>query len=263
MLIDAHAHLDRYGDELPSVLAEIAEHRVLTVSNSMDLQSYERNLKIARRCAWVLPTFGVHPWNAPEHAHRLDALHKEVKRSPMLGEIGLDHRFIRDSSQYAAQQNVFEFFLGAARDQNKIVNLHTTGAESQVLALLDHYEIRRAIIHWYSGPLDILRDLLTRGCYFTVGVEVLRSDHIRTIAREIPSDRILTETDNPGGHQWLAGAPGMPGLLDEVIEALSAVRGVTRDTLTALVWRNFAELAETDRWFSEVSESASRPPCQT
>jgi len=47
MLIDAHAHLDRYGDALEAALAEIAQHRIFTISNSLDLPSYKRNLEIA------------------------------------------------------------------------------------------------------------------------------------------------------------------------------------------------------------------------
>ncbi len=66
MLIDAHAHLDHYGDELESVLMEITQHEIFTISNSMDPSSYRRNLEIAEKCRLVLPTFGIHPRRAPE-----------------------------------------------------------------------------------------------------------------------------------------------------------------------------------------------------
>jgi TatD DNase family protein len=71
VLIDAHAHADRYGDALPAALQEIERQRIFTISNSMDLESYQRNLEIAAQCSWVLPIFGVHPWNAVEHVTRL------------------------------------------------------------------------------------------------------------------------------------------------------------------------------------------------
>ena len=59
MLIDAHAHLDLYSEEsLERALQEISHIPVFTISNSVDLPSYQRNLEIAERCAWVLPTFG-------------------------------------------------------------------------------------------------------------------------------------------------------------------------------------------------------------
>jgi TatD DNase family protein len=205
MLIDAHAHLDRYGDELPSALGEITRHRIFTVSSSMDLASYARNLKIGGMCEFVLPAFGVHPWNAPEYASSLSNLSKAARESPILSEIGLDHHFVADVSQYPAQREVFEFFLATARDQEKIVVLHTKGAESEILELLDQYDIQRAIVHWYSGPLDVFHELVARRAYFTIGVEVLYSEHIQAIARALPSDLLLTETDNPGGPRSLTG----------------------------------------------------------
>lgn len=260
MLVDVHAHLDKYGDELPSVLVQIADHRILTVSNSMDLPSYARNLKIARGCELVLATFGVHPWNASQYADRLDELAEAIEQSPMLGEIGLDYCFVQDKSQYDAQQKVLEFFLAAARDQDKIVNLHTKGAEDQVLRLLDRYEIRRAIIHWYSGPLDTLRELVDRGFYLTVGVQLLHADDIRAIAREIPPDRILTETDNPGGHQWLTGAPGMPRLIGQIVRELAAVRQTTTESLASAIEANVLRLIGDDTRLSGIRRTIGRAP---
>jgi TatD DNase family protein len=95
MLIDAHAHVDRYdlvGERaLESALGEITQHRIFTISNSMDYPSYRRNVEISEMCDLVLPTFGVHPWNAREYADRLEDLSAAIERSPMIGEIGLDH----------------------------------------------------------------------------------------------------------------------------------------------------------------------------
>ena len=254
MLIDAHSHVDRYDlvgeGALESALREIDLHGILTVSNSMDLPSYERNLAIGRECDLVLPIFGVHPWNAPQYANRLDDLRGPIERSPILGEIGLDHHFVEDASQYPDQRSVFEYFLAAAREQGKIVNLHTKGAERAVLELLDRYEIPRAIVHWYSGPLDIFREMVARGVYFTVGVEVLHSEHIRAIAREIPPERLLTETDNPGGPKGFIGGPGMPALLKEVIQGVAAVRKTTVEAISKTVRSNLLELAGDDPWLT-------------
>ena len=129
MLVDAHAHLDRYEDKLETALEQIQQNDIFTISNSLDLPSYERNLDIARSCDLVLPTFGIHPWNASEYVDCLDDLKDAIAGSPMIGEIGLDYFFIDDASRYPAQRRVFEFFLNAAREQDKVVILHTKGAE--------------------------------------------------------------------------------------------------------------------------------------
>jgi TatD DNase family protein len=252
MLIDAHSHLDRYEDALESALGEITQHRIFTVSNSMDLPSYRQNLAIGETCELVLPTFGVHPWNAPEYVDRLESLNDAIEQSPILGEIGLDHHFVDDAAQYPAQRKVFEFFLAAASAQDKIVNLHTKGAEADVLRLLDRYDIQRAIVHWYSGPLDVFRELVAGGIYFTIGVEVRHSEHIRTIARELPSEQLLTETDNPGGPKSFIGTLGMPLLIKDVVQALAELRGVTARAIVQTVQANFARLIRDDPWLADT-----------
>jgi TatD DNase family protein len=250
MLIDAHSHLDRYElvgrGALDSALAEIAQRRIFTISNSMDLPSYRRSLEIGERCDLVLPIFGVHPWNAPDYAHRLDDLAEATEHSPMLGEIGLDHHFIKDASAYPDQSKVFEFFLRAASEYDKVVNLHTKGAESEVLRLLECYEVPRVIVHWYSGPLDVLSAMIARRAYFTVGVEVLHSDHIKVIAREIPLEQLLTETDNPGGPKGLIGEPGKPALIQDVVQGVAQARGIAVKDLVLAVHGNLLRLLHGD-----------------
>jgi TatD DNase family protein len=102
-LIDAHAHLDGYGRRgavpLEAALEEIRRHRIFTIGNSMDLPSYERNLEIADLCPYVLPIFGIHPWNAHRYADRLDDLKPAADRSPIFGEVGLDHWAVREEAQ--------------------------------------------------------------------------------------------------------------------------------------------------------------------
>jgi TatD DNase family protein len=256
MLIDAHSHVDRYDlvgeGALESALVEIIQHGIFTISNSMDLPSYQRNLTIGERCDLVLPIFGVHPWNAAQYAHRLEDLGEAIEQSPMLGEIGLDYYFVKDASEYPAQRKVFEFFLAAAREQGKIINLHTKGAEQVVLELLDRYDVPRAIVHWYSGPLDVFRKLVTRGAYFTIGAEVLYSEHIQTIAREIPSKQLLTETDNPGGPKGFIGGPGMPLLIKDVIKGVAEARKTSIEAIIQTVQSNLLQLTRDDPWLADT-----------
>jgi hypothetical protein len=68
----------------------------------MDIPSFEKNLKINEKCKLVFPIFGIHPWNAPEYVDGLEELYPAIKKSPMIGEIGLDHHFIDDTSQFDA-----------------------------------------------------------------------------------------------------------------------------------------------------------------
>lgn len=256
MLIDAHAHLNGYdlldAGALDAALAEISRLRIFTVANSMDPPSYRRNLEIASRCDLVLPVFGVHPWYASDYIDRLPELREAAEQSPMIGEIGLDHYFVEDPAAYPDQRRVFEYLLSLAMDDDKIVILHTKGAERETLDLLNRYHIRRAIVHWYSGPLPILRELAARGTYFTVGCEVIHSQHIQAVAKEISPDRLLTETDNPGGPKGFIGKPGMPALIKDVVQKLAEIRKTSEESIVEAVRANFLELLGVDPRLSGV-----------
>jgi len=253
MLIDAHAHLDRYDTSIEAILSEIEQHQILTISNSMCPADYSRNLDIATRSKLVVPTFGIHPWEAPKYVDRFDAFANDIAASPMIGECGLDYFFVKDQSEYAAQRQVFERLLRTAVDQDKVVTVHTKGAEKDVLKSLDSFPVRRAIIHWYSGPLELVEQFLSRGYHFTVGVEVLKSEEISALAGKLPLERLLTETDNPGGYHWLTGVAGTPNVLLRVIATLADIRVTTPDRITQQVESNFRTLVEDD--LSEIVNS--------
>ena len=257
MLIEAHTHLDHYEEPLlATALAEIAEHQIITLSNAVNPPSYRRLLEIAQESRWVIPSFGIHPWWAAEYIDQLNACMRLIEQSPLLGEIGLDYRWVQ-AETFPAQREVFEFFLAAARAQDKIVNLHTKDAEADVLRYLDDYDIQRAIVHWYSGPLDILEQMIERGFYFTVGVELAHSEHIRAVAQTIPLNRLLTETDNPGGLKWLTGETGYPHHLLGVLDVLAEMKAISVDELTQVIAENFIRLIQADPHLATLHEFLS------
>jgi TatD DNase family protein len=252
MLIDAHAHLDMYEAELASALSELERQRILTLSTSLDPRSYELNRAIARRSDLVVPLFGIHPWNAPQWAGRLDGIGESLDETPMLGEIGLDHMFVEDESLYPAQERVFEFLLGEAGRRDLSVNLHTSGAEQEVLDALDRHGVTRAVVHWYSGPRDVFEALVERGAFFSMGIGVRHHEHVRDLAAAIPDELLLTETDNPGGPKWLTGENGMPGLMLDVLDALAEARGAAPEAIEETVERNFRQFLKSDPRLSKA-----------
>ncbi|MFN8486695.1 MAG: TatD family hydrolase [Caldilineaceae bacterium] len=243
-LIDAHTHLDHYRPEhLPAAVAEIDQQQILSVSVAMDIPSYQRTKEIAAASPWIVPTFGIHPWRAHAYADKLAELDPWIAETPLIGEIGLDYVWDEDPAHYPLQRQVFAYFLTAAHTQNKVVNLHTKGAEQEILDLLRQHKVDRALVHWYSGPLDVLDQMIDYGCYFTIGVEVLVSPLIQEIARRVPLAQLLTETDNPGGQQWLTGEVGMPHVTNNVVAYLARMHNLPTTELLTLIEQNFRQFA--------------------
>lgn len=205
----------------------------------MDIPSYEKTLRISKSEPFILPSFGIHPWNAPDYKDRLEELDKLMKSAPAIGEIGLDHRFIKNETKYPAQEEVFRYQLEAAEGLGKLVNLHTSGSEALILDHLKTLSLPAIIIHWYNGPMELVNHFLDLGAYFTVGVEVFQSERIRKLASILPEDRILTETDNPNGWEWLHGEPGFPNLIKKVESEIAKVRNLSQLEFSQIVSQNF------------------------
>lgn len=245
MLIDAHSHLDRYllkrfGNSINPTLQQIEEHKILTISNSMDLTSYKTNCRIAKKSTYVVPAFGIHPWNASKYVNKTELIKKLIIKTDILGEIGLDYYYVKDKCRYAAQRKILSLFLSNAKD--KILSLHTKGAESDVLRLLRKYGNKKVIIHWYSGDFDILEEMIEEGYYFSIVPEIKFSDHIKEIVRRAPLEQLLTETDNPGGPESYLSSKGMPILINMVVEEIAKIKVESTQEIEETVENNLVRL---------------------
>lgn len=253
MLVDAHTHIDKYADELDEALRQIAEHRILTVCVGMDIPSYLQAKELAGRSQLLVPTFGIHPWEARHYCDDLEKLDPYLIETPMIGEAGLDFFWATETEYYPCQQKVFRYQCAWAQRLAKPMNLHTKGAEQEILQTLSEFRVRGSIIHWYSGPVELIEAYLALGCYFTLGVEMLTSASLQEIARHIPLERILLETDNPGGYAWLAGPVGMPVLLLDVLDKVAEVKGTGSSSLTAQLAKNWQEFSAGIKEFEHLA----------
>lgn len=245
MYVDAHTHLDHYSaDEIKEVLAQIAHMPCKTWAVSMDLESWETTQRLTKGEPNILPTFGIHPWNAHTYAHRLDELDQATAESDHIGEIGLDFYWVKEKERWPKQEVVLDYFLKRAAEQNKIVNLHTKGAEELILAKLQQHKIQRAIIHWYSGDITTFDALVSYGCYFTFGVELQSNELIQACAKRCPADRLLIETDGPGGLEWLTGERAFPKHISNVVDLMGALRGRRSVEIRQVLFENFSALTD-------------------
>ncbi len=236
MLLDAHVHIDKYKiDSMFEIkrLCQMQDIKLLGVS--MNIPSYLNILKLSDKYDFIIPSFGIHPWEAHKYCNNLEKIDEYLASSQYIGEIGLDKKFFEYASPYSDQEKVFDYILSNKATKNKLLNLHTSGAESEVLSYLEKYKHSKFIIHWYAGPLELIDKYLNLGGYFTLGVEILFSNSIVEIAKRIPIDRILLETDGPYSYSWLKGLDNnnddMPDLLYKVAKKVSEIKGLSSKRL--------------------------------
>lgn len=265
MFIDSHFHTNvynRFENALKQALAILDEHKIMVVSSSTEPDSYKETLKIAKKSKYVLPCFGIHPQVAHEYLDKLDELNELFDQSIAFGEIGLDHSYLKDESQYPAQYTLLEHFFSKARDQDKLVVLHLDGAEERGFEMIKKFSLTKVIVHGYKGSLETMKKLLDIGCYFSVGgnmiLDTFRQEMteddwnlFQSIIEKIPSDRLLVETDGPCRTEPNPpeGAPrSMPDYIFKIIAKIASVREVSSGQLLKSTHDNFKQLIQSDEF---------------
>jgi len=248
MLVDVHAHLYSVED-LEKTLDEAYQAGVRKIMGvSWDTVSYEKTCAVKSDLIKIYPALGIHPWNATLGLNELDKALDKLKNVRFVGEIGLDRVYSKDPNEHAAQLKVFTAFLEACKGTDKVLNIHSAGAEEQVLVMLEEYEIRRVNMHWFDAaeqgkPLMLVPKLLDLGYYFSITPLVATSNNMRELVRMVPLENLLTETDTHPLVKY-GGVPSAPKMVKIAVEGIASVKKHAVDEVENTIAQNFARLVD-------------------
>jgi TatD DNase family protein len=139
---------------------------------------------------------GFHPLLASENKNELPLFNSLLDKTSYIGEIGLD--FSKEGLATKDDQVlILRKLLEKLEGKKKIISVHSRMAEKELFDLLCEYNINNVIFHWYSGPIDLIPSIISKGYYFSVNEAMTISKNGRNIIDRIPRDRILTESDAP------------------------------------------------------------------
>lgn len=264
MLIDSHCHLDfpDFADELDAVIGRARGagiERLITISTRVRRHADLRT--ITDRFPEVYCSIGTHPHYAHEEVDigvaELVACSR-AEKTVAIGEAGLDYHY--DRSPREAQEQGFRTHIAAARETGLPLVVHSREADDDTARILEEEAGKgafTAVLHCFTGGPDLARRALALGHFisFTGILTFKNSENLRTIAAELPQDRILVETDAP----YLApgkyrGKRNEPAFVLETAKILAEVRGVSFDTIAAQTTANFYRL------FDKVPAPRHSPP---
>ncbi|GAA0178344.1 TatD family hydrolase [Clostridium sediminicola] len=242
MYIDAHTHLDFFDDKIDNAINEINRYKILSISSAMDVESYKKNKEFSQKSQYIKATFGIHPWKAAEYKGNLEELIPYIQESELIGEIGLDFFWVEDKSTYETQRKIFNFILEESIKRNKVVTIHTKGAEEEIYNILKSHNYNKVIIHWFSGEIKTLEKFIELGCYFTISVDIGYSKLTEEILSRIPIDRLLVETDGPTALKWVNGKWGYPRSIIDVIKKVAEIKELSTNEILKVIENNFNRL---------------------
>ena len=248
MLTDTHCHL-YYQDlrnDIPAVLnraAELGVNRFICVGTNV--QDSRKCLELANAHEKIYATAGVHPHDAKDTPKDyLDQICDLLKFDKMIaaGEMGLD--YYRNISEPEIQNRVFREQLELAQSLGKPVIFHNRDADANVLKVLSDFPNVTGVAHCFSSNLETAKAFLDMGYYISfAGNLTFKNSHLPEVAKGLPLDRILVETDSP----YLSpvpyrGKPNEPGRTRFVAEKLAEIHNVSLDVIAKKTSENATTL---------------------
>ena len=249
-LIDSHCHLDFDGlsNRLPEVLAAMAANDVAgCMTIGVTLEEAPQVLTIAQAHEQVFASVGVHPEYADHQEPDVETLCALAQHPKVLaiGETGLDYHWHKDRPEW--QRERFRVHIRAAKLLNKPLVIHTREAAEDTLAILKEEGASAVggILHCFTENLAVAEEAIALGFYISISgiVSFKKAEQVHEVARSVPLDRLLVETDSP----YLApvpyrGKPNEPAYVRHVAEAIADLRQISYAEVAEASSRNFLKL---------------------
>ena len=250
MLVDSHCHLDfpDLAANLPQLLDLMQQNDVgCAVCIGVNLEDLPRVLALAEAHPQIFASVGVHPESTdveePSVADLVAlATHPKVIA---IGETGLDYYWHKDAPEW--QRERFRTHIRAARESGKPLVIHNRDATADVLRLLEEERAGEVggIMHCFTESWAVAEAVLELGFYISLsGIVTFKNALlIKEVARRVPLDRLLVETDSP----YLAPVPyrgktNQPGYVKHVAEEIARLRGLAYEEVVTATTDNFFRL---------------------
>ncbi len=247
MVIDSHAHIqlsqfDRDRDAVLKRAQEAGISAILVIG--FDMETSLGAVELAEKYTQIYATVGMHPHDAKDFTPDVLKAFRELAAHPKviaLGEMGLD--YYRNLSPRSVQKEAFEKQLDLAEALQMPIVIHNREAYMDILPILEARQGRvRGVLHCFTGDVELMHRSLAIGFHIGIGgiVTYPNAKDVQAVAREVPEDRLLIETDCP----WLApqfrrGKRNEPAYVRAVAEKIAELRDTSVEIIGETTTRNF------------------------
>ena len=253
MFVDSHCHLDYFKteEEIEAVIANAFKNDVsYMLSIGVTLGKHSNIMKIVEKHKTIYATIGLHPCHVEDEedvtAQQLLKIASTSDKIIGFGETGLDY-FRKPYNETRQKQN-FLAHIHAAQQADIPVIIHNRSADADVINILEQEYAKKSfkcIMHCFAATKDIMKRATALGFYISFsGILTFKSsDELRAIAREVPEDLLLIETDAPYlAPQKMRGKRNEPAFIRHTAEELAHIRGVTLKEIADTTSHNFFRL---------------------
>lgn len=250
MIFDTHAHYDdeAFSKDIEEVLKKVQAAGVARIMNcSSSIESCVKTLELVKKYDFIYGAIGIHPDAAGEVSSNINKLGDMLnsKKIMAVGEIGLDYYY--EGYDRELQIKAFKEQMDLARQLNLPVVIHDREAHEDTLRIIKEFKGVSGVLHCYSGSLELAKEIIKYDyCIGFTGVVTFKNaKRAVEVAREIPIERMLIETDCP----YMAPVPHRgerndSSYLLHIIERIAGIREVDKEYIEDITFKNGSRLFE-------------------
>ncbi len=254
MLIDSHCHIDfeEYAGRIPQILEDMARNQVThALCVCVNLADFPRVLALAESHSQLFASVGVHPDQVEDASPKVNDLVERARHAKIvaIGETGLD--YYRQNGDLEWQRARFRTHIRAARECGKPLIIHTREAGEDTLRIMREEGASQTggVMHCFTETLELARAAIELNFYISFsGIVTFKNAlAIKEVAKSVPLERMLIETDSP----YLAPVPqrgktNQPGWVRHVAEEIARLRGIPLEAVAEATTANFFRLFKPD-----------------
>ena len=234
-LIDTHFHLDFYRDH-KYWYDYINQNRQYTLCVTNSPGVYHSCKRLYPETKYLKFALGFNPKSIVFEKFDKRLFNHLQGETKYIGEVGLD--FTGKLKEKREEQLQCFDYICSSINENQVLSVHSKNAEKAVCDILKKHKVKKTILHWYSGNLETLKELIEYGYYFSINTSMLQSIKGQKILKSIPQNRLLIESDGP--FTKVNNQKYNPSKLQEVYSQIGAF--LESPEINKLVWQNFKDL---------------------
>lgn len=244
MLVDVHAHMEfeNFEDDLDEVIDRAKKSGVVAIINSgTTLERCKKTLELAKKYDVVKASLGIYPTEATKMSEEkleeyFEFIRKNKEKTIAIGEVGMD--FYEEENTIERQKKDFQKIIDFVEKIKLPVVIHCRKAEKEVVEMLETSNLKRVMMHCFSGNKKLIERCEKKGWMFSIPANITFSEHFQMLVKQVSMNNILTETDSPLLPP-IKGTRNEPANVRYTIKKIAELRKLDETEVENMIYSNY------------------------
>ncbi|MBU5682429.1 MAG: TatD family hydrolase [Candidatus Aenigmatarchaeota archaeon] len=250
-MIDIHCHLstktfNKNYNPLVNKIEEYKKHLKAIIDSATNFEDAKHSIQLSEKYKnFVFSSLGLHPIEAINYTEKeideyLEFIYQNRDKIVAIGEIGLDYYWIKESEKIKKSIEVFKRFIEISKDIKKPIILHARLAIEDVFKIIVNEDVKSAVFHFFDGKIKTAKEIIKENYFISINNQVYKNPAIQNVAKEIPLEFLVTETDSP----WcgIGKEINEPTNIKICLEYISKLKNISLETVEKTIDENIIRL---------------------